>query len=152
MFRVLFAVLFALVASTVVAEDRVFVTDAGAIRGYDPVAYHRDSRAVPGADDITHDWNGATWHFASVANRDAFAAEPGRYAPRYGGYCAYGTSQGYKVSTDPEAFAVVDGVLYLNYNRAVQATWDSDRAGYIGRADANWTKLEDEPYDKGIER
>jgi len=95
--------------STANAADEVFATADGAIRGYDPVAYHTESKAVRGKADITHAWNGATWRFASTANRDRFAADPERYAPRYGGFCAYGTAQGYKVSTDPDAFAIVDG-------------------------------------------
>ena len=146
MLRNLAFVLASLAAFAAHGADRVFATDAGAIRGYDPVAYHTERRAVAGAREIVHEWNGATWHFASAANRDRFAADPERYAPRYGGYCAYGTSQGYKVSTEPDAFALVDGVLYLNYNHAVQRTWDGDRPGFIATADGNWTRLVDEPY------
>ena len=131
---------------TLQAEDEVFVTEAGAIRGYDAVAYHTEGKAVPGAARITHEWNGATWHFANEANRDRFAADPQRYAPRYGGYCAYGTSNGYKVSTQPEAFAIVDGKLYLNYNVPVQNTWNKDRRGYIQKADGHWTAIEHEDY------
>lgn len=140
-----FAALFAIVAPAH-AADEVFATADGAIRGYDPVAYHVQSKAVPGKPDITHRWNGATWRFASAANRDLFAADPERYAPRYGGYCAYGTASGYKVGTDPQAFAIVDGRLYLNYNKAVQRTWNQDRPGYIQKADRNWVQLEHEAY------
>lgn len=132
------------------AVDEVFATRAGAIRGYDAVAYHLEGRAVRGADDITHHWNGATWHFASVAHRDRFAATPDRYAPRYGGYCAYGTANGYKVSTAPEAFAIVDGVLYLNHSVAVQNTWDKDRPTYIGRAEAQWRAIEHDAYASDV--
>jgi hypothetical protein len=128
------------------AIDEVFQTAEGAIRGYDPVAYHLENRAVRGRADFTHDWNGARWRFASAANRDRFAAEPARFAPQFGGYCAYGTAQGYKVSTDPEAFAVVDGRLYLNYSKAVQATWNRDRPGYIAAAERQWTVLAATPY------
>jgi hypothetical protein len=128
------------------AADEVFVTAEGAIRGYDPVAYHTQSRAVPGMATITHTWNGATWRFASEANRALFAADPDRYAPRYGGYCAYGTSRGYKVSTDPQAFAIVDGKLYLNYSLSVQTTWNQDRPGHIRKADEQWTMLEHSAY------
>lgn len=128
------------------AEDEVFVTEAGAIRGYDPVAYHTQGQPVRGDAAIVHRWNGATWRFASEANRDRFAADPARYAPRYGGYCAYGTANGYKVSTQPEAFAVVDGVLYLNHNPAVQRTWDADRPGYIGKAESHWSRIQHEAY------
>jgi hypothetical protein len=129
------------------AADEVFATADGAIRGYDPVAYHLDQKPVRGLATITHEWNGATWRFASEANRARFAADPARWAPRYGGYCAYGTSQGYKVSTDPAAFAIVDGRLYLNYSRPVQLTWNLDRPGYVRKADANWRKLEHSAYE-----
>lgn len=130
------------------AADEVFTTADGAIRGYDPVAYHTESKAVRGKADITHAWNGATWRFASTANRDRFAADPERYAPRYGGFCAYGTAQGYKVGTDPDAFAIVDGRLYLNYSKPVQSTWNQDRPGFIRKADANWMRLEHAVYEK----
>jgi hypothetical protein len=129
------------------AEDRIFLTEAGAIRGYDAVAYHIEARPVIGEPDITFDWEGAAWHFTSTANRDAFAADPAKYAPAYGGYCAYGTANGYKVSTAPEAFAIQDGKLYLNYSVAVQKTWNKDRPGYIRKADDNWIALKDESYE-----
>lgn len=131
------------------AVDEVFSTSEGAIRGYDPVAYHLEGKPVPGSSEFVHDWNGASWRFASAANRDAFAAEPERYAPQYGGFCAYGTSRGYKVSTQPEAFAIVDGKLYLNYSKPVQVTWDKDRPGHIRTADDNWQKIEHEAYTSG---
>jgi YHS domain-containing protein len=130
----------------VLAADEVFQTAEGAIRGFDPVAYHTQGKAVRGSAKFTHAWNGATWRFASKRNRDRFAAAPDRYAPRYGGYCAYGTAQGYKVSTDPDAFAIVDGRLYLNYSKPVQLTWNTDRPGYIAKADRNWVELEHEAY------
>jgi hypothetical protein len=128
------------------AADEVFVTAEGAIRGYDPVAYHTQGKPVRGLATITTQWNGATWRFATIANRKRFIADPARYAPVYGGYCAYGTSQGYKVSTDPAAFSVVDGRLYLNYSKPVQFTWRLDRAVYIQQADRNWPALERTPY------
>jgi YHS domain-containing protein len=144
-FRIL-AVLLLVLALPAAAVDEVFQTDDGAIRGYDPVAYHVENRPVKGRAEFSHEWNGARWRFASAANRDLFAADPARYAPQYGGYCAFGTSRGYKVSTDPAAFAVVDGKLYLNYNKPVQATWNRDRPGYIATADRNWVELAPTPY------
>ena len=142
-----FALAFSVACCSVHAADEVFRTEAGAIRGYDPVAYFSDGKAVPGKQDIAYEWNGAAWHFASVEHRDLFAQDPARYAPRYGGYCAYGTSQGYKVSTQPEAFAIVGGARYLNYNQAVAATWNRDTGGYIRTADGNWKALEHEAYE-----
>lgn len=144
-FRIL-AVLLLVLALPAAAVDEVFQTDDGAIRGYDPVAYHVEDRPVKGRAEFSHHWNGASWRFASAANRDRFAADPARYAPQYGGYCAFGTSRGYKVSTDPAAFAIVDGKLYLNYNKPVQTTWNRDRPGYIATADRNWVELAPTPY------
>jgi YHS domain-containing protein len=129
------------------AVDEVFATEDGAVRGYDVVAYHEQQKAVKGSAEFSHDWQGATWRFASAASRDKFSAAPEKYAPKYGGYCAYGMSQGYKVGTDPEAFAIVDGALYLNYNKSVQRTWNQDRPGYIKLADGNWLKLEHSAYE-----
>lgn len=128
------------------ADDGIFRTEAGAIRGYDPVVYHTEGKPVLGDPDITFEWEAATWHFTSAANRDVFAADPAKYAPAYGGYCAYGTANGYKVSTAPEAFAIKDGKLYLNYSVGVQKTWNKDRPGYIEKADSNWITLKDESY------
>lgn len=145
MFRTLAALLLVL-ALPAAAVDEVFQTADGAIRGYDPVAYHVENRPVKGRAEFSHEWNGARWRFASAANRNRFAADPVRYAPQYGGYCAFGTSRGYKVSTDPAAFAIVDGKLYLNYSKPVQATWNRDRPGHIAAADRRWVELASTPY------
>lgn len=112
-----------------------------AIKGYDPVAYFRDARPVAGSAQFTATHKGATFRFANAANRDAFIAEPQRYAPQYGGFCAYAAANGYKADIDPAAYAVVDGKLYLNYNRSIQSTWNKDRPGYIAKGDANWPKV-----------
>ena len=81
---------------------------------------------------------GAKWLFSSAEHRDAFAKEPEKYAPQYGGYCAYGVSQGYAVKIEPDAWTIVNGKLYLNYDRGVQKTWEKDLPGYIAKADKNW--------------
>jgi hypothetical protein len=112
-----------------------------AIKGYDPVAYFIESKPVKGSPEHEHAWNGATWRFASAANRDAFAAEPERYAPKYGGFCAYGVAGGYKVDIDPAAWSVVDDRLYLNYSLPVRRDWLQDTKGYIAKAEANWPGL-----------
>jgi YHS domain-containing protein len=112
-----------------------------AIGGTDPVAYFIEGRPVEGSRQFTHDWNGATWRFASAANRDRFAADPAAYAPQYGGYCAWAVAQGYTASTDPQAWRIVDGKLYLNYNLEVRERWLQDVPGHIAAADANWPKV-----------
>jgi YHS domain-containing protein len=88
--------------------------------------------------EYTVEYKGSTFRFVSRANRDAFAADPEKYAPQYGGFCAFGTARGYKASTDPVAFTVVDGKLYLNYNRDVQKQWRADIPGFVAKADKNW--------------
>ena len=109
-----------------------------ALQGYDPVAYFTDRQPVRGKAEFTARHEGATYRFASAANRDAFAAAPAKYAPQYGGYCAFGLASGYKAPIEPDAWTVVDGKLYLNYNRSVRSRWSTDIPGFIRKADANW--------------
>lgn len=116
-----------------------------ALSGYDPVAYFTDGKAVPGSSEFTFEWMNARWRFASAAHRDAFRADPGRYAPQYGGYCAWAVSQDRTASSDPEAWRIVGGKLYLNYSREIQRTWEADVPGNIRRADANWPGLRGDP-------
>ncbi|MBC7281372.1 YHS domain-containing (seleno)protein [Hoeflea sp.] len=121
------------------AAETVNMSTSGlAIDGHDPVAYFTMNRAVPGDAAITASHEGATYRFASEEHRALFVADPKKYVPQYGGYCAYGAAQGYKAPVEPDKFTVVDGKLYLNYNGAVQSTWVKDTAGYIEKADAFW--------------
>lgn len=112
-----------------------------AIEGTDPVAYFTDGKPVAGSSAFEHEWQGAVWRFASAANRDAFAKEPARYAPQYGGYCAWAVSEGYTASIEPEAWRIVGGKLYLNYSKSVQKQWLADVPGNIKKADANWPAI-----------
>jgi len=112
-----------------------------AVQGYDPVAYFTDGKAVEGSKDFEYEWMDARWRFASAAHREAFVKSPETYAPQYGGYCAYGVSDGHAVKIDPEAWKIVDGKLYLNYNKKVQQLWLADIPGFIKKADQNWPKL-----------
>lgn len=109
--------------------------------GYDVVAYFNANAATPGRADITAVHDGVTYRFASAENRDTFAAAPDRYLPQYGGYCAYAVANGYTAKIDPEAWSVVDGKLYLNFNRSVRARWERDIPGYISSANANWPSV-----------
>lgn len=139
---VLAALAFAPMArSAFAADDPVFATGGVAINGYDPVAYFSAGKPVRGLAEFTHSWRGATWRFASAANRDLFAAAPERYAPQYGGFCAYGVTQGYAVKTEPDAWKIVDGKLYLNYDQSVQKRWSSDIPGYIAKAEQRWPEV-----------
>ncbi|WP_372616799.1 YHS domain-containing (seleno)protein [Falsiroseomonas sp.] len=121
--------------------QRIFAENGLAVRGTDVVAYFSEGRPVPGRAEFTHDWGGATWRFASAANRDRFAADPARYAPAYGGFCAYAVSEGYTAPIDPAAWRIVEGRLFLNYDRRTQRIWEGDIPGRIARADANWPRL-----------
>jgi hypothetical protein len=112
-----------------------------ALRGYDSVAWHREGRPLRGQSRFAAEWDGASWHFASAAHRDAFMAAPARLAPAYGGFCAFGVARGYKVDIDPEAWHIHDGRLFLNYDRGVQRQWQRDIPGHIAAADANWPRL-----------
>lgn len=116
-------------------------TTGVAINGYDTVAYFTDGKAVKGSQALATAWNGAEWRFASKAHLDLFKAAPEKYAPQYGGYCAYGVSKGYLVSIEPEQFTVLDGKLYLNYDSGVQKQWTQDIAGYTRTADAKFSDL-----------
>ena len=120
------------------ASDPVSQTGSGAIDGYDPVAYFRYGRAVTGDPRHTHAWNGAIWRFASEENRAAFAAEPERYAPAFGGYCAFAVANGYTAKSDPAVFAIVDGRLYLNFDRATQEKWEAERDVMIENGRRGW--------------
>jgi YHS domain-containing protein len=119
-------------------EPPVFAVKGIAIKGYDPVAYFTDKRPVPGKPEFSVDWKGAKWLFASAEHRDAFLKGPEKYAPQYGGYCAYGVSQGYAVKIEPDAWTVVDGKLYLNYDKSIQKTWEKDIPGSIAEANKKW--------------
>ena len=112
-----------------------------AIEGTDPVAYFTEGKAVEGSSQFTHAWKGATWRFKDAANRDAFAANPEKYAPQFGGYCAWAVSQGYTAGIDPEAWTIHQGKLYLNYSKSVQEQWSEDIPGNIAKGRANWPKV-----------
>ena len=121
------------------ATDAVYSNWQGlALSGYDPVAYFKVGKPVPGSPEFQMEWQGASWRFSNAENLAAFRGQPELYAPQYGGYCAWAVSQGHTASSDPEAWRIVDGKLYLNYSRSVQEKWQSDVPGNIRRADANW--------------
>ena len=112
-----------------------------AVGGYDPVAYFTDGKPVAGKSSITHQWKGARWRFSSEKNRELFSAEPAKYAPQFGGYCAWAVSQGYTAKGDPNYWKVVDGRLYLNYDASVQRNWEKDIPGHIANGNTNWPQV-----------
>ena len=136
-----------------------YVDETGfAVSGYDPVAFfdldqaplgESQPSAVPGRADITAEWNGAMWAFASEANRDRFLDDPEAFAPAYDGHCAYGVAKGGKVPANPNLWSIEAGTLYLNLSPNVQTMWFDDLEDNVVAAEANWPKLEaDEASDR----
>lgn len=130
-----------LVAAGFTHAGDFYEKDGVAIKGFDAVAYFTESRAVKGSGEHTATYKGSTFHFASAANRDLFAANPEKYAPQYDGFCAYGVAKGAKAKIEGEAFKIVDGKLYLNYDAKVQVDWDKDVPTYVMQANKNWESV-----------
>jgi len=124
------------------AVDEVNVNDGYAVHGYDVVAYQTVGKPTEGSDQFTAAYQGATYRFASSAHRDAFKADPAKYAPQYGGYCAFGAAFGVKADGKPDLWTIRDGKLYLNLNRNVQQRFKADTEGLIRGADHNWPLIE----------
>ena len=119
-------------------QPETFATADGAIRGYDPVAYFTMGEPTRGKDKFTTKWQGAIYKFSSAENLALFKSEPNRYAPQYGGYCAYAVSRGATANTEPEAWTIVNGKLYLNFSLSVKKRWSKDIPGNIKAANNNW--------------
>ncbi|MCT2579686.1 MULTISPECIES: YHS domain-containing (seleno)protein [unclassified Mesorhizobium] len=120
-----------------------------AILGYDPVAYFTDGRPTKGSPEIAKKWLGATWYFASAKHRDAFASEPVRYAPQYGGFCTLGTAfEQASANIDPEAWRIVDGKLYLfSGKEGLEEDFDAAPAPIIAKADDQWPGIEAKEFE-----
>ena len=112
-----------------------------AIQGYDPVAFFTDSRPVKGKPEFPARHNGALYYFASKEHRDLFKADPAKYEPAFGGYCAFGVSKGKLVEIDVEAFQIVNGRLLLQYSKGVRDDFNKDTQGNLAKADAHWPAL-----------
>ena len=112
-----------------------------AIQGHDPVAFFKVKAPLKGKPEFTSEFHGARYQFHSAKNKAAFDAEPAKYEPQFGGYCAYGVSKGKLVEIDVDAFQVVDGRLLLQYSKGVRDDFNGDAKGNLQKADANWPKL-----------
>ena len=122
------------------------VNNAGvAIHGFDPVAYYTTGEPTKGSASFAATYQGATWHFATAANRGAFLAKPESYAPQYGGYCAMGVAGGAKFDIDPTAWRIENGRLYLNKDVRTQRSWLRDVPGNIIMADEKWPTVRSKP-------
>ena len=132
----LLGILFSL---NVLAAD--FSQSAPAVWGYDVVSYHVNKRPVRGSGHFTADYQGATYLFASLENKNTFTKNPAKYVPAYNGFCAFGVAKGKKFAGDPEVWRIVDGTLYLNLNTKIQDLWLSDVDGMIKDGDKNWNRI-----------
>ncbi len=133
------ALLGALISTAALAaKPEVFSRNGAAINGYDPVAYFTEEKPVKGSRDHSLNWKDAVWLFSSADNKALFEADPDAYAPQYGGYCAYAVSRNYTAKTEPDAWTVYDGKLFLNYNKLVRGLWEIDIPGNVAKGDMNW--------------
>ena len=112
-----------------------------AIKGYDTVSYFTKGSPVKGSDKFTAAYNGAIYQFSTANNRDLFQSDPSKYAPQYGGFCAFGVTMNKKFDTDPMAWHIRGDKLYLNLNKNVQKKWVTDIPGYIETAQTNWNDI-----------
>lgn len=134
----------AVVASVALAAQKINVDSSSvALKGYDPVAYFTDGRPVQGTAQFEFRFEGATYRFASAEHRDLFAGGPQEYVPQFGGFCAYAVSRNYTADTDPLAWQIVEGKLFLNYSAGAQQKWEQDVPGNIVKGNVNWPKLRD---------
>lgn len=122
-------------------KAEVFQKDGAAIRGFDAVAFFTESRPVKGEEKISYEWKGARWLFSSSTNMEKFKSDPEKYAPQYGGYCAFGMADGHKAPTETDTWTIIDNKLYFNYNKKVKEMWWKDTKGFIEKANANWPEL-----------
>ncbi|MCC1494342.1 YHS domain-containing (seleno)protein [Cognatishimia sp. F0-27] len=120
------------------AEPEIYAERGIAIDGSDPVAYFAEQGPVPGQRGTALDWKGATWRFANAENAARFKTDPTRFAPQFGGYCAFAASRGYLAPTTPEAWTIHDGALYLNANLRARALFLEDLEANIAKARSNW--------------
>ena len=139
--------LFSILCSFIFFQSIAFSAEttnfAVAVQGYDVVGYFTDNKPVKGNGDHVVFRDGLTYLFANEEHKKMFEANPDKYLPQYGGWCAFGTAVGKKIASDPLAWKIIDGKLYLNLNVRVQKIWQKDIAGYIKKANRNWQQIKD---------
>ncbi len=119
-------------------KAEIFNTKGVAVRGYDVVAYFMDQMPVKGSEAFQHQWKGAIWYFSKSEHLKQFKENPEKFAPQYGGYCAYAVANGSTAPIDPQAWSIVDDKLYLNFSKSVHKKWQAQQAEHIKQADKNW--------------
>lgn len=140
--NIIFIVIALLSITTQAQKSSEYNQEKGiALQGFDPVAYFESSKPVEGTKEFSVTHNGVIYLFSSEKNKSLFVSNPSQYEPQYGGYCAYGMSNGYKAPIEPEAFTIVDGKLYLNYNLKVKEMWLKEQSARIEKANKNWKEV-----------
>ncbi len=141
---VVFLAAFALLAPSLLAGEYLVNVDKNgvALQGYDPVAFFTEGKPVKGSPEIAYEYEGATYHFATEANKETFTKDPEKYEPLFGGYCAYGVAQGGLYSISVDAFNIYDGKLLLQKNTSVRDLFNKDAEGNFKKAVGNWPDLE----------
>lgn len=119
-------------------QPEIFAPEGIAIHGYDPIGYFEEEQPVQGSAQYSYTWKDAVWHFSSEENLQTFKADPEKYAPQYGGYCAYGAYEDHTAPTQADSWTIKNGKLYLNYNLEVRDLWLQNPDEYILVADKNW--------------
>lgn len=133
----------ALLVASCATYTSLYFTDRGglSLEGYDPVAYFLDGEPVVGDPQYRFKWMGTTWQFKSEEHLELFEADPVKFAPQYGGYCAWAAARSNLAEVDPEVWAIVDDKLYLNRNKGIQKDWEANMDEYINLADNYWPNL-----------
>jgi YHS domain-containing protein len=136
-------VAFALLSVSALAADLVNVSGASnvAVSGFDPVAFFLDAKPVNGSPFIIAEYQGATYFFATEAHKSLFAGDPAKYAPQFGGHCAYGVAINKVLPVDISTWQIRSGKLYLNLNPDIRVKFDADFAGNVAKAQQNWPGL-----------
>lgn len=134
-----------MIFSVTAQKSEIFSVGGKAIRGYDPVAFFTDAKPVMGADSLSMTWKETNWFFSTTENMENFRTHPEKYAPQYGGYCAYGTSEGHKAPTQPDTWTIVNDKLYFNYNTQVKQMWVKNQDALIKKADQAWPDVKMKP-------
>ena len=135
--------IFSLVSVVSAQKSAIYAPKGMAVDGYDVVDFFAQGKPVKGSTVYSYQWGGANWLFESKANMELFTKSPEKYAPQYGGYCAYGASQGHKAPVEADTWSIVDGKLYFNYNKSVKEKWVKDQPAYIIEANKNWPLIKD---------
>jgi YHS domain-containing protein len=138
----------ALAGSAASPVPAVNTKDGFALKGYDPIAYFTVGQPTKGVDQYTYRWKGVTYRFTSAENLQRFKADPEKYLPQYGGYCAYAMSLDRIADIDPYRWAIVGGKLYLNNGFIAQDLWSLNKSGNITSADRNWPLYPKKAADK----